>query len=100
MWDRYTELYPDADLVYTIGVSDYTKDWFFAQVPRSDSWNIDYLYNVAEDYIAYFIYNNCMSFELHITYSVLIFQACITAEKERITLIKEQLGKSSLKSVV
>ncbi|XP_012571471.1 uncharacterized protein [Cicer arietinum] len=34
LWDRYSELYPDADLVYTIGVSDYRKDWFFAQVPR------------------------------------------------------------------
>ncbi|XP_019438471.1 PREDICTED: uncharacterized protein LOC109344244 isoform X1 [Lupinus angustifolius] len=34
LWSRYAELYPDADLVYTIGVSDYTKDWFFAQVPR------------------------------------------------------------------
>ncbi|KAK7282914.1 hypothetical protein RIF29_12032 [Crotalaria pallida] len=34
LWNRYAELYPDADLVYTIGVSDYTKDWFFAQVPR------------------------------------------------------------------
>ncbi|XP_027356039.1 uncharacterized protein LOC113865571 isoform X6 [Abrus precatorius] len=34
LWDRYTELYPDADLVYTVGVSDYTKDWFFAQAPR------------------------------------------------------------------
>ncbi|KAI4337576.1 hypothetical protein L6164_015974 [Bauhinia variegata] len=34
LWDRYTELYPDGDLVYTIGASDYSKDWFFAQVPR------------------------------------------------------------------
>lgn len=51
MWDRYTELYPDADLVYTIGVSDYRKDWFYAQVPRSVSLNINYLHNMAEDYI-------------------------------------------------
>lgn len=41
-------MYPDADLVYTIGVSDYTKDWFYAQAPRSDTWNIDYLCNMAE----------------------------------------------------
>ncbi|GMI82767.1 hypothetical protein like AT1G09910 [Hibiscus trionum] len=34
LWDRYTELYPDGDLVYKIGVSDYRKDWFFAQVVR------------------------------------------------------------------
>ncbi|KAL6184532.1 hypothetical protein ACLB2K_045933 [Fragaria x ananassa] len=39
LWDRYTELYPDADLVYTVGVSDYSKDWFFAQVTRKKGDN-------------------------------------------------------------
>ncbi|XP_062164113.1 probable rhamnogalacturonate lyase B [Alnus glutinosa] len=34
LWERYAELYPDNDLVYTVGVSDYTKDWFYAQVTR------------------------------------------------------------------
>ena len=34
LWERYAELYPDKDLIYTVGVSDYTKDWFFAQVTR------------------------------------------------------------------
>ncbi|MBA0720782.1 hypothetical protein Golax_008386, partial [Gossypium laxum] len=34
LWERYTELYPEGDLVYKIGVSDYRKDWFFAQVVR------------------------------------------------------------------
>ncbi|KAL5705486.1 rhamnogalacturonan endolyase [Ranunculus cassubicifolius] len=34
LWERYAELYPDNDLVYTVGVSDYHKDWFFAQVTR------------------------------------------------------------------
>ncbi|XP_050939529.1 probable rhamnogalacturonate lyase B isoform X2 [Cucumis melo] len=34
LWERYAELYPDADLVYSVGVSDYTKDWFFAHVNR------------------------------------------------------------------
>ncbi|KAK9067819.1 hypothetical protein SSX86_011930 [Deinandra increscens subsp. villosa] len=34
LWDRYSELYPDDDLVYTIGESDYTKDFFFAHVLR------------------------------------------------------------------
>ncbi|KAH9322214.1 hypothetical protein KI387_016853, partial [Taxus chinensis] len=34
LWERYTDLYPDNDLVYTVGVSDYTKDWFFAHVTR------------------------------------------------------------------
>ncbi|PKA47812.1 hypothetical protein AXF42_Ash020215 [Apostasia shenzhenica] len=37
LWERYADLYPDSDLVYTIGVSDYKKDWFFAQVTRFDS---------------------------------------------------------------
>ncbi|XP_021743772.1 probable rhamnogalacturonate lyase B isoform X1 [Chenopodium quinoa] len=34
LWERYAELYPNEDLVYTIGESDYEKDWFFAQVTR------------------------------------------------------------------
>ncbi|XP_057975101.1 probable rhamnogalacturonate lyase B isoform X2 [Malania oleifera] len=34
LWERYTDLYPDGDLVYTIGVSNYNKDWFFAHVTR------------------------------------------------------------------
>ncbi|GAV85401.1 Rhamnogal_lyase domain-containing protein [Cephalotus follicularis] len=34
LWERYTELYPDEDLLYTVGTSDYSKDWFFAQVTR------------------------------------------------------------------
>ncbi|CAJ1931234.1 unnamed protein product [Sphenostylis stenocarpa] len=35
LWARYTELYPKNDLIYTVGVSDYRKDWFYAQVTRS-----------------------------------------------------------------
>ncbi|CAH8251745.1 unnamed protein product [Arabidopsis lyrata] len=34
LWKRYTDLYPNADLIYTVGVSDYRRDWFFAHVPR------------------------------------------------------------------
>ncbi|KAL8494755.1 hypothetical protein ACS0TY_025558 [Phlomoides rotata] len=34
LWDRYSELYPSEDLVYTVGKSDYRKDWFYAQVTR------------------------------------------------------------------
>ncbi|KAI7741688.1 hypothetical protein M8C21_007229 [Ambrosia artemisiifolia] len=34
LWERYAELYPNSDLVYTVGESDYRKDWFYAQVPR------------------------------------------------------------------
>ncbi|KAG6648678.1 hypothetical protein I3843_07G160200 [Carya illinoinensis] len=32
LWERYSQLYPDGDLVYTIGTCHYGKDWFFAQV--------------------------------------------------------------------
>ncbi|GMN40188.1 hypothetical protein TIFTF001_009413 [Ficus carica] len=39
LWERYAELYPDKDLVYTVGVSDYSKDWFFAQVTRKKDNN-------------------------------------------------------------
>ncbi|KAK7301084.1 hypothetical protein RJT34_11944 [Clitoria ternatea] len=34
LWERYADLYPNEDLIYTIGVSDYRKDWFFAHVTR------------------------------------------------------------------
>ncbi|XP_057853177.1 probable rhamnogalacturonate lyase B isoform X2 [Cryptomeria japonica] len=34
LWERYADLYPENDLVYTVGISDYTKDWFFAHVTR------------------------------------------------------------------
>ncbi|KAG9440116.1 hypothetical protein H6P81_020281 [Aristolochia fimbriata] len=34
LWDRYTELYPNEDPIYTVGSSDYRRDWFFAHVPR------------------------------------------------------------------
>ncbi|XP_050266720.1 probable rhamnogalacturonate lyase B [Quercus robur] len=39
LWERYAELYPDKDLVYTVGVSDYTKDWFYAQCTRKKDNN-------------------------------------------------------------
>ncbi|KAL2521859.1 Rhamnogalacturonate lyase family protein [Forsythia ovata] len=35
LWARYKDLYPNNDLVYTIGRSDYRKDWFFAHVTRN-----------------------------------------------------------------
>uniref|UniRef100_A0A803MAW9 rhamnogalacturonan endolyase n=1 Tax=Chenopodium quinoa TaxID=63459 RepID=A0A803MAW9_CHEQI len=34
LWERYAELYPDNDLIYTVGESDFHTDWFFAQVTR------------------------------------------------------------------
>lgn len=39
LWERYADLYPDGDLIYTIGESDYKKDWFFAQVTRKTDQN-------------------------------------------------------------
>ncbi|KAL0367889.1 UNVERIFIED_CONTAM: hypothetical protein Scaly_1007800 [Sesamum calycinum] len=34
LWTRYQDLYPQNDLVFTVGTSNYTKDWFFAHVTR------------------------------------------------------------------
>ncbi|XP_043713605.1 probable rhamnogalacturonate lyase B [Telopea speciosissima] len=39
LWERYAELYPDGDLIFKVGTSDYRKDWFFAQVTRKKSNN-------------------------------------------------------------
>ncbi|KAK1579022.1 hypothetical protein Q3G72_034972 [Acer saccharum] len=35
LWERYGDLYRNRDLKYTIGVSDFTRDWFFAHVTRN-----------------------------------------------------------------
>ncbi|XP_028754581.1 probable rhamnogalacturonate lyase B [Neltuma alba] len=35
LWERYAELYPKNDLVYTVGVDSHDKDWFFAHVTRN-----------------------------------------------------------------
>ncbi|GFY96055.1 rhamnogalacturonate lyase family protein [Actinidia rufa] len=57
LWERYADLYPDGDLVYTVGVSDYQRDWFFAHVSRktgddtyeATTWQINFhLKNVYE----------------------------------------------------
>ncbi|XP_043810975.1 uncharacterized protein LOC122723260 [Manihot esculenta] len=34
LWERYIDLYPKNDLIYTVGVSNYAKDWFLAHVNR------------------------------------------------------------------
>lgn len=34
LWDRYTEIYPNIDLIYTVGSSNYQTDWFFAHVNK------------------------------------------------------------------
>ncbi|KAL6640477.1 hypothetical protein ACP70R_021600 [Stipagrostis hirtigluma subsp. patula] len=33
LWERYADLYPN-DLVFTVGQSNYSEDWFFAHVTR------------------------------------------------------------------
>ncbi|TYJ04411.1 hypothetical protein E1A91_A12G090300v1 [Gossypium mustelinum] len=49
LWDRYSDIYRDGGLVFTVGVSNYSKDWFFAHVPRrignetrATTWQIKY----------------------------------------------------------
>ncbi|URE35677.1 Rhamnogalacturonate lyase [Musa troglodytarum] len=39
LWERYADLYPGNDLVYSVGVSDFRKDWFFAHVTRKTGEN-------------------------------------------------------------
>ncbi|XP_022768502.1 rhamnogalacturonate lyase B-like isoform X2 [Durio zibethinus] len=34
LWERYAEMYPDGDVAYTVGNSDYKNDWFFAHLTR------------------------------------------------------------------
>ncbi|CAH9128690.1 unnamed protein product [Cuscuta epithymum] len=57
LWERYSELYPNGDLVYVVGESDYTKDWFYAQVTRKKedntyqgtTWQIKFILNLRLD---------------------------------------------------
>ncbi|RID52175.1 hypothetical protein BRARA_H02792 [Brassica rapa] len=37
LWERYSELYPDEDMVYDVDVDDYSKDWFYMQVTRKQA---------------------------------------------------------------
>ncbi|GER34850.1 rhamnogalacturonate lyase family protein [Striga asiatica] len=61
LWDRYTELYPDQDLVYTVETCNYQTDWYFAHVNRKinktyvpTTWtimfNLTSVENVSADY--------------------------------------------------
>ncbi|XP_075102901.1 uncharacterized protein LOC107816999 [Nicotiana tabacum] len=46
LWDSYTQLYPNDDLIYTVGSSNYQTDWFFAHVNRctfNDEGNKTYI---------------------------------------------------------
>ncbi|CAN4092310.1 unnamed protein product [Withania somnifera] len=60
LWERYAHLYPNGDIVFTIGESDYKKDWFFVQVTRKKdekiyqgtTWQIKFkLENINQDEI-------------------------------------------------
>ncbi|KAI3859554.1 hypothetical protein MKX03_024008 [Papaver bracteatum] len=33
-WEQYSAMYPTTDLVFTIGVNQHQRDWFYAHVPR------------------------------------------------------------------
>ncbi|KAL1365474.1 hypothetical protein AAHE18_03G290900 [Arachis hypogaea] len=35
LWERYSDMYPNEDLVYTVGVNKYNRDWFYAHVTRN-----------------------------------------------------------------
>ncbi|KAF8726922.1 hypothetical protein HU200_019406 [Digitaria exilis] len=37
LWERYAALYPESDLVFTVGQSNHSRDWFFAHVTRKVS---------------------------------------------------------------
>ncbi|KAF9590299.1 hypothetical protein IFM89_032307 [Coptis chinensis] len=39
LWDRYTDIHPNSDQVFTIGANDSKKDWFFEQVDRKGAEN-------------------------------------------------------------
>ncbi|KAL6572548.1 hypothetical protein OROMI_013506 [Orobanche minor] len=56
LWERYSQLYPIEDLVYTVGTSDYKKDWLFAQVNRlkddntyqGTTWRIKFVLDIVD----------------------------------------------------
>ncbi|XP_055815237.1 probable rhamnogalacturonate lyase B [Solanum dulcamara] len=35
LWEQYSVLYPKNDLVYKVGTSNYSRDWFYAHVTRN-----------------------------------------------------------------
>ncbi|KAL1569708.1 rhamnogalacturonan endolyase [Salvia divinorum] len=39
LWTRYEDYYPHTDLVYTVGQSNYSKDWFFVHSTRDIGGN-------------------------------------------------------------
>nr|XP_043638136.1 probable rhamnogalacturonate lyase B [Erigeron canadensis] len=63
LWERYAIEYPSSDLVFTIGESDYQKDWFFAQVTRKKddgtyektTWSIKFKLNDVNENDTYML---------------------------------------------
>ncbi|BFI25401.1 rhamnogalacturonan endolyase [Marchantia polymorpha subsp. ruderalis] len=58
LWARYSEIYPSEDLVFTVGRSDYRRDWFFAHLCRIEAdgsyqpatWQIRFFLPLHEQY--------------------------------------------------
>ncbi|XVE83036.1 hypothetical protein DITRI_Ditri16bG0054600 [Diplodiscus trichospermus] len=50
LWERYSDIHRHSDLVYTVGTSNYSRDWFYAHVVRNignsknrpTTWQIKY----------------------------------------------------------
>lgn len=76
LWDRYTDLYPDQDLVYTVETSVYQTDWYFAHVNRY----LYYKYNVYLSFNSVDSLENCL-----ITFSFSHFsrQSVVVGETSR-----------------
>ncbi|CAK7347292.1 unnamed protein product [Dovyalis caffra] len=61
LWEKYAELYPKGDLVFTVGQSNYTRDWFFTQVTRKKdnntyegtTWQIKFCLDEVDERVAY-----------------------------------------------
>ncbi|KZV49773.1 putative rhamnogalacturonate lyase B-like [Dorcoceras hygrometricum] len=47
LWARYAESYPESDLLYTVGESDYKTDWFFAHVTRHGIHGLYHFYSIG-----------------------------------------------------
>ncbi|KAG9133608.1 hypothetical protein Leryth_023099 [Lithospermum erythrorhizon] len=52
LWDRYTDLHPNSDQIFTVGANTPNKDWFFAHVDRkgptsylSTTWEVRFNLN-------------------------------------------------------
>lgn len=81
LWERYADLYPDNDLVYTVGVSDYRKDFFFAQVTRFVTLNC-MLYIRRKIYESVFSFYLYMSFQCKDLFRVITLKFCFIIRRK------------------